>query len=401
MEPRTIEDRCPMNICLDVRYKKESGSSSYINNIVPAILKKDKNHRYMIIKYPKQKLFFEKDVDEVIVSPAGSSDVVQLSWTIVILPFLMRHKKVDVYHAMKMIGPIWPLTKSVMTMHSIYSSYKGQFPLNMKTRIFICLDGNPVVTRADRVIAVSDFVGEYLMEEFGVPREKIDVVYHGIDSSFQMYTAERISPVLRKFNLPVNYVLCVGNVTPVKNHLTAVRALANEKARTDVHLVIAGDLGNAYAQRVREEIQAHGLSQRVSLLGFVGGTDLIALMSGAKLLLFPSLTEGCPVTMLEALKCGLPIVASKRGGLWDVGKDCCLFVEDPADDKSFSEHMMHILHSDALREGMRQKALTKAREFSWEKAAAAHIRSYESVMDSSLIRATTFEKTKQACFKKH
>jgi glycosyltransferase involved in cell wall biosynthesis len=267
-----------------------------------------------------------------------------------------------------------------MTMHSIYGSYKGQFPVNLKTRIFISLFGNRVVTRADRVIAVSDFVAEYLREYFGVPEEKVDVVYHGIDSSFQMYTAERISPVLKKYNLPANYVLCVGNVTPVKNHLTAVRALANEKSRTDVHLVIAGDLKNAYAQRVREEIQAHGLSQRVSLLGFVGGTDLIALMSGAKLLLFPSLTEGGPITMLEALKCGLPIVASKRGEMWNTGKDCCLFVEDPVDDKNFSAQMMNILHSDVLREEMRQKALMKAGEFSWEKAAGAHIRTYESVM---------------------
>jgi glycosyltransferase involved in cell wall biosynthesis len=366
-----------MNICLDVRYKKESGSSSYINHIVPAILKKDRNNRYLIIKYPKQKLFFEKDVSETILSPAGTSDVVQLAWTIGIVPFLMRKKEVDIYHSMKMIGPIWMPTKSVMTMHSIYGNYKGQFPVNWKTKIFIYIDGNRVVKRADRVIAVSDFVEDYLIESFGVPREKIDVVYHGIDSNFQMYTSERISPVLKKFNLPANYVLCVGNVTPVKNHLTAVRALANEKNRTDIHLVIAGDLSNAYAQRVREEIQAHGLSKRVSLLGFVAGTDLISLMSGAKFLLFPSLTEGCPVTMLEALKCGLPIVASKRGGLWDIGKDCCLFVEDPSDDKSFSAHMMNILNSDAFREEMRKKALRKASEFTWENAAEAHIRSYE------------------------
>ena len=390
-----------MNICLDVRYRNESGSSSYINNIVPAILKKDRNNRYFIIKYPKQKLLFERDVDEVISSPAGTSDVVQLSWTIGFLPFLMRKKKVDIYHAMKMIGPIWPLTKSVVPMHSIYSSYKGQFPLNLKTRVFIYLDGNRVVKRADHLIAVSDFVGEYLMEEFGIPREKIDVVYHGIDSSFQVYSAERISPVLKKFNLPANYVLCVGNVTPVKNHLTAVRALANEKNRTDIHLVIAGDLGNAYAQRVREEIQAHGLSGRVSLLGFVAGTDLISLMSGARLLLFPSLTEGCPVTMLEALKCGLPIVASKRGGLWDVGKDCCLFVEDPSDDKSFSAHMMNILNSDAFRDEMQKKALRKASEFTWEKAAEAHIRSYEMVGESPCRRVEYKSHTVDFGFWKH
>ena len=369
-----------MNICLDVRYKYESGSSSYIKNVIPAILKQDRNNRYLIVKYPKQKFLFEKEVDEVIVSPANTSDAVQLLWTMGVLPLLMRRKQVNVYHAMKMLGPVWPLTKSVMTMHSIYGSYKGQFPVDLKTRIFISLIGNRVVTRADRVIAVSDFVAEYLREYFGIPEENVDVIYHGIDSSFQMYPAERISPVLKKYNLPANYVLCVGNVTPVKNHLTAVRALANEKTRTDVHLVIAGDLRNAYAQRVREEIQARGLSQRVSLLGFVGGTDLIALMSGAKLLLFPSLTEGGPITMLEALKCGLPIVASKRGEMWNTGKDCCLFVEDPADDKNFSAHMMNILHSDVLREEMRQKALMKAREFSWEKAATAHIRTYESVM---------------------
>jgi glycosyltransferase involved in cell wall biosynthesis len=179
--------------------------------------------------------------------------------------------------------------------------------------------------------------------------------------------------------LSSDYVLCVGNVFPVKNHLTAVRAFARLASRYPIHLVIAGSRSHAYVDLVLREMARLGLADRVKLLDFVEGDDLVALMNGARLLLFPSLTEGCPVTLLESFKCGLPAVVSRRGGLEDLGRDCALLVDDPMDDAAFAAQMERLMGDPALRSDLRARVLAKARQFSWEETADRHRETYEAL----------------------
>jgi O-antigen/teichoic acid export membrane protein/glycosyltransferase involved in cell wall biosynthesis len=370
----------PIRICLDLRYKTESGASSYIRNLVPQIFQLDRKNSYILVKYPGQKFDFENRAEKVILAPQGA-DWVHMIWTLLVLPFkLMRHK-VDVYHGLKMPGPFFNPAGTVRTMHSISGSYKGEFPVSWKARLFDMFYGQPTIARAEKFIAVSDYVRDYLVDKHRISADKIRVVYHGIDNGFGVMGESAIRPLLRRYSLPANYVLCVGNVVPVKNHITAVRAFSEALRGVESHLVIAGAMQDPYYHKVTREIEALGLSSRVSMLGFIQNRELSALMNGAIALLFPSLTEGCPVTMLEAFKCGLPVIASKRGGLWDLGKDCALFVDDPKDHRGFAAHLANILSSPALREELRIKSLGRAAEFSWRRAGEDHVKTYRTLQE--------------------
>lgn len=378
-----------MRICLDVRYKTESGSSAYIRNLVPELMAQGKGNEFVLVKYPRQEFDFEAGVSEVWRCP-GESDALSMAWTVGALPRALKGGRIGLYHTLKMPGPFWNPVPNVSTMHSVMKDFSKSYPGSMRSKLFDYLYARRMVDRPHRIVAVSEFVKDYLAERHGVPAEKIDLIYHGVDPSFRPLSVEDTARARSKgiggVPLPARYALCVGNVFPVKNHITAVRAFAAAVCASrgaglsdgiaDLHLVIAGGTEDPYCRLVEQEVRRFGLEKRVRLAGFVPGRELIGLMNAAEVLLFPSLTEGCPVTLLEAFAAGLPVVASKRGGLWDVGKGAALFVDDPLDHAGFARRLTEVLGAARLRDDLRRRGLRHAESFSWQAAAAAHLETY-------------------------
>lgn len=372
-----------MKICLDLRYKTESGASSYIKCLVPQLLKFDKKNQYTIIKYSEQIFEFEQNIENIMLSPTGLK---QFLWDIFILPINFNRKKIDLYHTLKNPGFVWSITKRVKTANSITTDYKGNFPISSKRYLYHKIYTNYFTKTCTRVIAVSDFVSDFLIESLKIDPEKVDIVYHGINKRFQPIGNQEIRSVLNKYGLPEDYILSVGNITPVKNHITAVLAFNEILNKISTNLVIVGSTNNPYFKEVYKTAKEKNILDRVFFPGFINNNDLVAVMNKANAMIFPSLTEGCPVTMLEAFACGLPVIASKRGGLWDLGKDCAVFVDDPMDFKTFSQQIIRLLSSKSLRDEMRQKALARANEFTWERAAKATIETYNRCFISTEFR---------------
>jgi glycosyltransferase involved in cell wall biosynthesis len=376
-----------MKICLDVRYKTESGASSYIKNLVPELLKHDKSNAYIIVKYHSQSFGFEKDVERCILAPEGS-DALYMLWTLLVLPIKLKLHHVDIYHTLKNPGPLWSSTKNIHTMHSLPGDYnrkkQGNFPVSYRRYLYHSVYGNYFLKKTSRVIAISDFIYEFLTNDFKMERDRIDLIYHGIGDQYKPIDEEMIKPVLGKYYLPENYMLSVGNITPVKNHISAVLAFAEISDEIGTNLVVVGGKEDPYFQKVFKAVQDNNLLKRVYFPGFIKSDDLVAVFSGAKLLLFPSLTEGCPITMLEAIKCGLPVIASKRGGLWDIGKKCALFVDDPMDYKGFAALILKLLASDALQREYREKSLKRAHDFNWETTAIKTLETYRRCYDPAI-----------------
>src|SRR5581483_12254576 len=101
-----------MKICLDVRFRMESGASAYIRELVPALLQRRSPHRFFAVRYAGQELPFLKDMEDVVDCPGGSP-AVHMSWTLFRLPRILRRWGIDVYHGMKMPGPYWNTTRTV------------------------------------------------------------------------------------------------------------------------------------------------------------------------------------------------------------------------------------------------------------------------------------------------
>jgi glycosyltransferase involved in cell wall biosynthesis len=366
-----------MRIALDIRYKTYSGGATYALEIARNLLEADLDNSYVIVKHPAQALPTERTPDAIIEVPYWAN-ILDILWTVLILPFRLRRLKVDVYHPLKTFSPYWNFAATVSTMHAPYGKYKGEYPLSPIVKAYWLLYGKPQMKMNTAVIAVSKFLADYCIEVVKVPKERVHVIYNGSNEAFRPMEPAEFMPVLQRLGLSPGYVLCVGNVTVVKNHITAIRALADLVDRVDAKLVIAGATVHRHScyHELLAEIQRLRLGDRVRFLGLVDRDDVAALLNGARVMAFPSLQEGCPVAMIECFKCGTPLIGSVVPPVAELGRGVAPLLDDPCDHRQLAAYLLEVLTSDQRHAELRRLALEAGSRYSWRQSALAHLEVY-------------------------
>jgi glycosyltransferase involved in cell wall biosynthesis len=177
-----------------------------------------------------------------------------------------------------------------------------------------------------------------------------------------------LAAVREKYGLPDRLILNVGALEPGKNQATLLRAFHRLKGNgRERGLVIAGPPAWRY-ERLLRLVDKLGLADEVRFLGYVPVEDLVALYNLADLFVFPSLYEGFGLPPLEAMACGLPVVASTAPALREVLDGAALLVQ-PQDMDGLAEAMAAALGDEPLRSHLREAGLERAALFSWERTA--------------------------------
>lgn len=363
-----------MRIVLDIRYRTRSGAASYIDNIVPDLVRIGREHEFILLKSGAQEVPGKVDCETITIHSGSAATQSIADQTT--LPMLLRKLRAEIYHPMKHLGTMFPPCAQVTTAHSITLPFRGVFPISRAEEIYWKVMGTRMLRRSTALIAVSEFVREFLMERIHIEPQRIHVVHHGIDPRFQRLPAESARGPAGSDE----YLLTVGNIFPVKNLLVAVRAFAAVAQEwPGLRLKMAGSTAHPYFQLVQAEVDAAGLSHRVDYLGFTPPAELVRLFNCAELLLMPSLTEGCPVTLLEAMACGTPAIGSARGGIPEVGGDAIVLVDDPEDVPAWTQATRAVLGDLDKRRQLRSASLRRAKEFTWENAARKTLGVYASL----------------------
>lgn len=154
-------------------------------------------------------------------------------------------------------------------------------------------------------------------------------------------------------------VLSVGELNQNKNHETIVRAL-KQLNRTDVHYVICGQ--GDKKEELERMAKQFGMEERLHLLGF--RTDALEWMKVADLFAFPSYREGLPVSLMEAMAAGLPVVCSKIRGNVELIKDGeGGYMCEPMDVASFAENLSRLIKDAEQRKCMGEKNQITVQQF--------------------------------------
>ena len=233
------------------------------------------------------------------------------------------------------------------------------------------------VSRCARVIVDSPFTLEEVRECYRIPRERLALVPLGVEEAFRHVEP---APVLRRLGISRPYVYYpMGTIEPRKN-LSAVSE-AIRRVRTELHvdvdLVLTGRslLTFPEVEKTIEEGVAAGYVRR---LGFVDGSELPALYSGAECTVYPSLYEGFGLPVLESMACGTPIAISGIASLEYVAGDAGYRLGHPSAD-SIAAGLRALLSDPTLRSRLADAGLQRAREFSWETTARRTLEVYDSV----------------------
>lgn len=232
------------------------------------------------------------------------------------------------------------------------------------------------VRHAEKIIAVSEFTKQELMEFFRISPDRISVVPNGYNNDRYklIEDKEAIAGVLAKYNLSRPYLLYVGRLEAKKNTPGLIRAFNILKKSSEflvqnsqLKLVLVGQPGVGF-KKVSEAILENNLSSEVIMPGWVGEEDLPYLISGAAAFIFPSFYEGFGIPVLEAMACGTPVVASGIPVIREVAGEAA-YLFDPYSPENIAEGISRVLTDDHLREDLKIRGLVRAARFSWARCA--------------------------------
>lgn len=345
-------------------YKIDKGNEYYV------IVNKGKNSDFVPLQDNFHKIYIDVTYSDYL-----RRDL----WEQIYLPFILYMEKIDVYHGPNYVLPYFTGTKSVVTMYDMISFLPDNWykPLS-RTRVqkLITISAK----KANKIITGSDFSKNDIKRILNISEDKIKVIYTGIDESFKpIDEKEKIKAVKLKYSIDKRFILCVGSINPRKNILRLIEAFSKLPSNFLGHyrLVIVGKKSWGYDE-IFYKVKELKLEEKVIFTGFVAEEDLPYLLNAADLFVFPSLYEGFGIPPLEAMACGIPVVASNASSIPEVVGDAALLF-DPYNVDEMAAAMYRALTDEQLRIELRQKGFECVKLFSWERAAKETLSVYEEV----------------------
>jgi len=250
----------------------------------------------------------------------------------------------------------WP--RNVLVMHDA-AVLREPEAYSRAYRAWHATAGLASARRARGVITVSQFSRRELIDLAGLDPSRLTVIPGGVDPRFA--PGADPGPVAQRHGLQRPYVLTIATDDRRKN-LEKLAPTAQALAREGIELVWAGDRRPYFATAAA--------AAGVRSLGYVDDADLPGLYAGARAFVLPSRYEGFGLTCLEAMACGVPVVAADRGALPETCGDAALLV-DPDDGDALTRAVLIAAGDAAARKALRSAGLRRAGEFSWDRTAAA------------------------------
>ena len=214
--------------------------------------------------------------------------------------------------------------RSVVTIHDLIFLRHPEFYNWVDTKIYVW-KFRQTLREADHVIAISECTKRDILYYGDIDEQKISIVYQSFAPRFSVEVSEEQRTQVRSaYQLPQRYILNVGSIEARKNILQAVQALP--LLPDDVALVMVGR-HTPYTDQVLQYVREHHLEERVRVLHGVPDEHLPMLYALAESFVYPSVYEGFGIPIIEAISCGLPVVACSGSCLEEAGGPDSLYVQ--------------------------------------------------------------------------
>ncbi len=362
---------------------RSAGINRYIYNVLLGLSRCAGSHRFTVFlsehSFPAVERF-----DNRFSRLPTSRPVARIFWEQLVQPWVLARSDIDLLHSMAFVMPWWSPCPSVTTIYDLsFLRYPQSFrPWN---RLYLSAFTRMTARKADQLIAISKSTALDIEHFFGVPSERINVIYCGVEPEYRPLPPDEVARFRQERGLPERMILYLGTIEPRKNlarlleaYQLMLRAWPLGKGPAP-RLVIAGARGWLY-EDILARIDDLGLSEDVIMPGYVPGGELPLWYNAAECFVYPSTYEGFGLPVLEAMACGTPVVTSNRSSLPEVvGQAGCTVSPDNVEE--LTETLVHVLSDGELRARLRQQGLERAALFSWDKAARETMAVYDRVLN--------------------
>jgi glycosyltransferase involved in cell wall biosynthesis len=298
------------------------------------------------------------------------------------LPLAARELRLDVVHSPAFLIPLWRgRARHVVTVYDLTILTMPEHHDRLHRSFAFRRALVTSIRRAHRICVPTDAVAVELAALLPESADRVRVVRPGLAPGLAPSSAPAAAAATQRLGLRRPFVLYVGTLEPRKNLRRLVAAFKRLLAAgAEEDLVLAGRLGWD-CENLLADLADPELSARVHRLNYVPAEDLAALYSAARLFVYPSLAEGFGFPPLEAMACGVPVVASRDAALSENLGDAAELV-DATDTAALAAAIARVLADPELAAELRRRGLRNAARFSWAETARATVSCYRELVPS-------------------
>ena len=261
-----------------------------------------------------------------------------------------------------------PVVNMIQNMEPFIPNIHGD-PLGERLKKCIqYVAGKHAVKKTDRVIAISNFVYDFLVKCWDIPSKKNALVHHGIDIK---KNEDGYKPDIIPNSWHGKFIFTVGSIRPARGLEDLLRAMKHPplQGQASARLVIAGESGHrmaGYQKKLKDWAQENDLSDRICWAGSLTENEMVWCYQSCSAVVMTSRVEACPNIALEAMSHGCICISADNPCLPELFGDVAVYYP-PKDGKALAEAIQTVLTWDnKQRKVMSEKAKKRATKFSWD-----------------------------------
>jgi len=331
-------------------------------------------------KYNKEVLF-AGNVTPVVLGPTTRHPVLWYIWFEWRIRNYLRRKAPDLFLSTDGFLSLHARTPSVVVIHDLNFEHRpGDLP--WLVRKYYRYYFPRFAGKASRIVTVSEFSRRDIINQYEIPEEKVDLAYNGVNERYHPLPEEQAEEVRREFTGGAPYFVYVGSIHPRKNITNLLKAfqLFRDEIKRDFKLVVVGE---KFFLNGPMEMQLLKMKNKKDVIftGRVTPGQLNEVLGAAYAMTFVPYFEGFGIPVVEAMKCDIPVIASKVASLPEIAGDAALFAS-PESPGSIRDCMVRMVREKGLRGKLIEKGQERRTHFSWDQTADKLWQSVQQVLDS-------------------
>lgn len=368
-----------MKIAIDALAAKSlyHGMGNYVFNMIRCLAEESSDF-FLIFKRPH---IFSQYQNNICYREIDLPLVLRILWEQLFLSSVLKREQVDLFWGPSNFLPPQKVCRYVVTIHDLSSFTMPKTYAYWRRKYYQQIISTSL-RLADFIITDSQASKQDLLTHFNVTKDKIRVIYCGINEIFQKPISEDVIKNIRaKYCLPDEFIFTVGVLEPKKNTKGLIRAYSELKKSCShiPQLVIAGSIKYGWKNRdIFRLVSELSLKEDIIFTDFIEHNDLPAVYKLAKIFVFPSFYEGFGLPVAEAMSCGIPVITSNTSSLPEVAGGAAILV-NPYDVNEIAQAIKMVLTNEQLQKELSEKGLENAQRFSWKKAAQSIREVFEEV----------------------
>ncbi len=357
-----------MNIAINTRFllpHKMEGFGWFTYEVVKRMVKQHPEHQFFFFfdRAFDKKFIFGDNVTPIVLNPQARHPILFKIWFNFSVTRALKKYHIDVFFSPDGYLSLKTHVKQIAVIHDLnFEHYPNDIPKT--ARKYLQKHFPLFAKKAHKIITVSNFSKQDIAKQYNINPHKIIVAYNGGNDDFMPVSDVKANQVKQQYTNGQDYFVYVGALHARKNIERLFKAFEMFKKRSlsKTKLVVVGENMWKSKQATRST------HPDIIFTGHLPVNSLIDVVASAKSLVLVSYFEGFGIPLVEAMRCGVPVITSNVTSMPEVCGDAGLLV-DPFNVNDISQAIELLDTDEKLRGELSQKALQRAKQFSWNKTA--------------------------------